>query len=521
MAVQGRSAKAAQTLQAWLGWDGAAVLACAVAQPRRWWWSKRGGFWLGLQILLGGVLLASRMLQVDGWRGWTDLLELLLPWYAVILAYCAARHCASALDAAAGALPASGRAAGHSRYWVLLWAALPPLSWNALIMGLGVMYQMQRYCAGDLSVLPQLGWSALWRGDFAVMLALSLVLVLAAFLIGFLRLAWIVATAELFHSWRAVGSVLCFSVLVPKGVIACNLVLFTVYKALHPGVSLDWRPLLAALPHAGPVTENALELASLILILLLLCAWRLRLSWLARAGWATAMALTALGLCGLCVPPAWRIAATPGTSILVGLGSWIDNVGTIIAQYWPTIYGPHTLSQTPFLLFDGLFSFTPRYPILGVLCFSAANGVYALAVFAWLAYLVRRNAERLPVPAAEAAASDVGASQRPVRCVPTASWWVGLPVGWALSLMALFLAMTCIAPVVQHRQRRTPGAASRPVQHIPELTAAFTAEFAPGPAPAAGQTLGTIRGLDLVTGKVRALSDYRGRWVLLDLWASW
>lgn len=40
-------------------------------------------------------------------------------------------------------------------------------------------------------------------------------------------------------------------------------------------------------------------------------------------------------------------------------------------------------------------------------------------------------------------------------------------------------------------------------------------------APAPGKRAYPLVGHDLVSGKTLSLEDYRGKWVLLEFWASW
>lgn len=40
-------------------------------------------------------------------------------------------------------------------------------------------------------------------------------------------------------------------------------------------------------------------------------------------------------------------------------------------------------------------------------------------------------------------------------------------------------------------------------------------------SPAPGKRAYPIMGHDLVSGKTVSLEDYRGKWVLLEFWASW
>ena len=51
--------------------------------------------------------------------------------------------------------------------------------------------------------------------------------------------------------------------------------------------------------------------------------------------------------------------------------------------------------------------------------------------------------------------------------------------------------------------------------------ATFSGTFAGSLSPAAGSMLPKIRGLDMRTRQPVSLSDYRGRWVLLEFMASW
>ena len=40
-------------------------------------------------------------------------------------------------------------------------------------------------------------------------------------------------------------------------------------------------------------------------------------------------------------------------------------------------------------------------------------------------------------------------------------------------------------------------------------------------SPAPGKRAYPLIGHDLVSGKTVSMEDYRGKWVLLDFWASW